>query len=472
MADASLSLGSRTATGANCLPFRRRQALRLTLLKSRLKEYLTFDCALFKLAVGFVAYVAALGLGVWRPRRAFLLLSKLHRADWLGVANARAERLAREAAAQASTGGCHPILSFFEDHIERNAPILHALKFMESDPCRVFGGLAMVLKSPAAGDKGVLLLQYSGIFPLFARFFDVQRLASRYYLVLEPAWSGYCDANVVSYCRFPFPVFVQAYEPRDAEFVARTRSNLVVVPTSANGWVDHRLFRPLPGIAKDVDVVMVAGWAEYKRHWRFFHALARLKRAGHRLRVLLLGYPLSFAKETVLNQAAYYGVADQLEVHQSVPYPKVNEFLNRAHVSILWSRREGVNRAIIEGMFAGLPCIVREGLNYGYPYPYINPQTGCFASERDLPAKLLSIIGNAHRLSPREWVLANMSCQRSTAVLSEYIGKTAVSRGEPWKGGLAVKVNKLDAMEYWNPQDYHGFEEDYRFLRSTLRKPT
>jgi hypothetical protein len=129
----------------------------------------------------------------------------------------------------------------------------------------------------------------------------------------------------------------------------------------------------------------------------------------------------------------------------------------------------GQTWAIIEGMFAGVPCLVREGFNYGYHYPYINPQTGCFAAENQLPDKLLWMTENYRQFTPREWVAANMTCQRATEILSSVIARTAAARGEPWTGGLAVKVNKLHNMDYWEPEDARRFEPDYQFLRSAIR---
>jgi glycosyltransferase involved in cell wall biosynthesis len=448
---------------------RERMKLALKLFKLRFTEHLMHEAPLFKKCMGLFGYLAARVLGLaGNRRRAFLLLTKLHRADLVVLANGRAEQEAREAAAHAAHGVDHPLLTLYRDHIDHLKPTPGTAKSFE-DPKGLLGPLVKVIKSAAAGEKGVLLLQYSSIFPLFAKRFDIHQIAARYHIVLEPDWSGYCDANILSYSQFPFPVFVQAFEPRDAEFIRNLRSNLVVVPTSTNWWVDHRLFRPLAGVEKDMDVVMVAGWGEYKRHHRFFAALGHLRRAGHQLRVLLLGYPAGLTRQDIVQQAKFYGVADQLEIHESVAYRQVNELVNRAKVNVIWSRKEGVNRAIIEGMFAGLPCLVREGFNYGYRYPYINNQTGCFVRERDLPARLLWMVNNAHRFSPREWVLANMSCQRSTSLLSETIGKTAAERGESWHEPVAVKVNWLSSMQYWDSQDASRFEADYAFLRHALR---
>jgi glycosyltransferase involved in cell wall biosynthesis len=447
------------------LTFRQRRALGLRLFRRRCKEALEFDSALLKKAAGMGAYLLARGL--WATgdvRRGFSLFCKLHRGDFLARANSRVERLARGAV----TGEEKVVLDLYQQHVEcvGFSPLVARL---DRQPEKLLGSIALVLKSPRADEKGVLLLQYSYTFPLFARRFDLQKVASRYHIVLEPDWSGFCDPNILLYSRYPFPVFVQAFEPRDAQFITNLRSNLVVVPTSTNWWVDHRLFRPLPGAEKAFDLVMVAAWGAYKRHHRFFRALGRLKRKGYRARALLLGYPVGLTKEDLYREAAYYGITDQLEFHEWVPYEKVNEFVNRAKVNIIWSRKEGVNRAIIEGMFAGVPCLVREGFNYGYHYPYINAQTGCFAAEDRLPERLLWMIENYQRFNPREWVAANMTCQRSTEILAGVIAKSAAAQGEPWTGGLAVKVNKLHNMDYWEPEDARRFEPDYQFLRSAIR---
>jgi glycosyltransferase involved in cell wall biosynthesis len=328
-----------------------------------------------------------------------------------------------------------------------------------------------VLKSATDDEKGVILLLYSHIFPLFAKLFDVEAIAARYHVVLEPSWSGYCDPNVLCYTQYDFPVFVEAYEPRDAEFIRRTDSNLIVVPTSTNWWVDHRVFRPLADSPKDTDIVMVAGWGGYKRHDRFFAALGALRQRHIRPKVTLIGYGLGMSKQDILDRAAYYGVLDQIECYEGLKQDQVNRHLNRAKVNIIWSRKEGVNRAIVEGMFAGVPCIIRDGFNYGYRYPYINAATGCFSSEEDLPDTIVTMLESYTSYAPREWAMANMSCERATGILADAIGSVARRTGEPFTGDLAVKLNGLDNMYYWDTAaSDHRFAADYAFLQSARVK--
>jgi hypothetical protein len=184
--------------------------------------------------------------------------------------------------------------------------------------------------------------------------------------------------------------------------------------------------------------------------------------------VVLVGYALGLTLADVQASARAFGVADQIEWYENIPQDAINRHLNRSKVNLLWSRKEGVNRAIIEGMFAGVPCIVREGFNYGHHYAYINEKTGRYASEADLPDTLLWMTENGHRFDPYPWVVEHMTCQRSTQIMEQTLRQHT---NESWTTGLAVKTNDLYGMAYWDERDKARFEGDYAFLRSVIRGP-
>lgn len=265
-------------------------------------------------------------------------------------------------------------------------------------------------------------------------------------------------------------MFVESGEPRDTRFLERLGANLVPLPVAGNWWVDHRIFRPLPGVAKDADVMMIACWGDYKRHARVFAALRGLRRAGSRLKLVLAGYPAAGrTRDDVCRQARYYGVRDQVEFHERLSAEEVNYQLNRCKVNLLWSRREGFNRSVIEGMFADVPCVMREGFNYGHKYPYINAHTGRYSTERGLPATLLWMVENYRTFSPRAWVMGHMSCERGTELMEKAIRKVVIEAGAAWTRGLALKASHLDGVCYWDEGDRAAFREDYAFLSSLVR---
>lgn len=441
----------------------------LGLAKQRFVEFLTFDSAPARTAFSAALSLAAVALyGAGRFRTAISMAMALDRGAYAGPLPSIVRRALTDDPAVAPGWVNHVrgrVQRTCAEHVRHLSLTATTSKFFAT-PERLLGPLAMVVKTPCGDEKGVLLLLYSHVLPLFLRLFDLEKVCARYHLVLEPSWSGYCNPDVLCYRYVDAPIFVQAYEPRDRSFIDGLRSNLVAIPTSNNWWVDHRMFVPLPGVRKDIDVIMVAGWGNYKRHARFFQALSALRRRGVRMSVALVGYPLGFSADDLRSMASHYGIADQIAWHENLSQPEVNALLNRSKVNVLWSRKEGVNRAIIEGMFADVPCIVRAGFNYGYAYPYINDATGRYATEDELPDLLVRMVEQHDRFAPRGWVMEHMSCQESTRIVERTM--TAHLR-EAWSDGLAVKTNGLHGMAYWSDEDGSRFADDYAFLASAIR---
>ncbi len=170
----------------------------------------------------------------------------------------------------------------------------------------------------------------------------------------------------------------------------------------------------------------------------------------------------------MIDLAKHYGVADQVEFHEWLNSSEVNKMLNRARVNIIWSKKEGSNRALVEGMLSGVAGILLKGHNYGFKYKHINEQTGWFVSENELPDKLYQYCRHEHNLESRSWILENMSCQSATSIINAALQKFAYSTGQIWSHDCVVKVSGLHSMEYWNPGDRLLFNEDYEWIKTQI----
>ena len=337
------------------------------------------------------------------------------------------------------------------------------------DPRRLIGTRLLAIKSPRPGERGVIVADYNYIFPLLAGLFDLRAIVERYFLVLEPGWNGYCSPDILLFSHLPGPVFVETIEPRDRDvLIAFGDPYRPAHPLSTNSWVDYRHSVTVSAERRDIDVIMVAAWARYKNHWEFFRAISELRRRGRRLNVTLVGYPVDLTRHDILPLARHYGIDDQITIHERVSQKRVAELLARSRLHVLWSNREGSNRAIIEAMFAGVPTILKDGFNYGYHYPHINPQTGRYVPEHQLADAIEETLGGLGAFSPREWALDNVTCQHATARLEAVVRDEAVRLGEPWTTGLAVRVSTLDTQDYWDPAARSRFDEDHAFLESVL----
>ena len=337
---------------------------------------------------------------------------------------------------------------------------------------RLIGTRLLVVQASEPHQKGVLVADYNHVFPLLLSLFDAPAIASRYHIVLEPSWVGYCTPEILACKAGNLPAFVQTREPRDRDLlVALGRPLVPVYPLAANSWVDDRGFAAVPRDRRDIDVVMIAAWAKYKRHWSFFQAMSGLRKRGHRLKIALIGYPQDLSMTDVLAQARYFGIADQVEAFEALPRQEVIGLLSRSKVHVLWSKREGTPRAIIEALFADVPIVMREGFNYGHHYPYINPQTGAYASEATLGDTIMRLLA-AKDLSPRAWAMEHMTVAVAVRFLEAAIQAKAESEGERWSPGVVRKVSGLHQQEYWDPEDRARFARDYAFLESTIRQPS
>lgn len=429
------------------------------------RDYLQFDSRLFAKAVATSGLAAARVFALaGQRRRSFQILATLHRSAFSTRASQVAERrLQSELDAAADSRD-----NILDEHLRNVRPDSGTNSYFKN-PERLLGTRLIVLKAPAGAERGLLIFDYTPFFPLLPRLFHADKILARYHLVLEPSWTGFCDLDLVSASRFADPVFVQVLEPRDRQFIDGLGPRFVPIPITMNWWADYRVFRPIPGAKKEVDLIMIASWARFKRHEQFFTALARLKARGVKLRAALVGYPNGLTKENVLEMARRRGLDDQIEIHESLTPEGVNRQFNRARANIVWSRREGVNRAIIEGMLAGLPGVLRRGFNYGHPYPFINDATGSFADEHDLPDVLVRLLERADTMQPRDWILQNMSVDHAAAAVNAAVQTWSDRARQPWSSGLVKKVGFLNAMRYWDEADQQRFEPDYQFLRSQIR---
>lgn len=309
----------------------------------------------------------------------------------------------------------------------------------------------IILKTKSGSEKGVLLLTFSNYFPYFFKLFkeDIYR---DYHVVLEPSWVGYFVPDILIFLAARERVFVQGVEDRDLEFLRSLKSNLVPMRLAANYWVHPDIFHPIEGVKKEYDFIIVALWADFKRHYALFRALKAL--GNKKVRCACVGQPWPRTLQSIRDEAAYYGVADQVDFYEDIPQKEVNVLFNKSKAHILTSRKEGSNRVIIEAMFAGVPSFLLEGFNYGTRYPYFNAQTGGFVKEKDLPALMQRIHDDEFAsLKPRQWVLDNMSPVIATKILEREI-----YGGE--NGALQVKVNAPE-LQYFSGDGGPGMNEEY-----------
>ncbi|MDP5029606.1 MAG: glycosyltransferase [Paraglaciecola sp.] len=439
-------------------------SLKTNLLINRVVEFIKYDFNHLKYPLVLCCHVVIYILQKFNKHSlAFKIASNVYRTGWSGSDELGTNVAHYYFKANKSLG------RQISDEFINNLPVLsNTAKFFER-PQEMLNGIITVLKNPSDIEKGALIINYSYYFPLFIRFFDVEKIAESFNIILEPSWAGFCEENILSYSLINAPIFLQVYEKRDKRFIERLDSNIIPVEVGPSWFINHNNFVPPTSGKRDIDILMVAAWAKFKRHNAFFKALIPLISDKPDLKIVLVGYPVDMSKEQILQLANLHGIADNIEIYEWITPQEVSELQKRAKVNVLWSKFEGNNRAIIEGMFCDTPVIMRKGHNYGEHYSFINGQTGYFADEQNFKDIYQKISLNIDKMSPRNYVMDNRNCIIGTAIMSDAIKKYEVNNQRPWTSDLAVKVNDLHGMAYLVSQSEH-YQASYSLIASLLKK--
>jgi glycosyltransferase involved in cell wall biosynthesis len=321
-------------------------------------------------------------------------------------------------------------------------------------------GNLIVLKAPLKNERGVLLLTYTAASHFFLVNFDVGEISKRYAIVLEPSWATFPEPYMGLFsCSEPHTV-CEMISAEAAEAVGKAQIPVLPIGIGAQDWVDTEVFKPLPEVRKDFDVVMIANFAPWKRHDVLFRAMQKLR--PRRIRVALVGVTWERTREEFEQEIRRYGVQDDCTVFQRIPPAQVNEILNRSKVKVLLTKIEGANRALSEAMSANVPVLVYKHI-VGPRRTDINPMTGMYADDDELPDVLMRAIESYKRFQPRAWYLQNSGYQNSTSTLNEALRLAAHARNENWTTDIVGKVNRPNA-EYVRAADRASLEPAWREL--------
>jgi glycosyltransferase involved in cell wall biosynthesis len=325
----------------------------------------------------------------------------------------------------------------------------------QPETSRRIGRAAILKPYVSEREKGVLFISFENEWLKLLRFGVLRDVAHRYALVLAPSGSPH---NLVSYV-FPQalsgPVFTLLSHAEEQRLFGRIAPQYVVVPLFASSWVNPDIFEPLPRARRDLDLVMVANFARFKRHFALFKALRTMP---PHLRILLIGQDEGRRNaETVLAAARSYGVADRFTLVRNAPWQSVADALCRARASAILSRREGSCVVVAESLFADTPVALLHDAEVG-SRAFINAQTGRLLRESSLASQLTAFIAQADRYSPRRWAQEHISCQASSWVLNDVVRQVLWADGQDWTRDLAILC--------WRPDPYLVHSEDRAMMRA------
>lgn len=310
---------------------------------------------------------------------------------------------------------------------------------------------SLVLKPPLAnGERGALLVQFEyNWYRLLAQIPQWKEIEGQYDILWGTSWSP-TDFTLLDWVlrRAQGSVIVLPSHPSDAARLAAFDARIRCPPVlSACDWLDPACFAPKPWVQRDIDILMVANWAPFKRHFELFLALRRMPKS---LRVVLIGQPEArHTAESIRELARSLGVPQEAEIHERLPVEKVHQMQCSARTALILSRREGSCVAAVEALFAGAPLGMRADAHVG-ALACVNERTGMRFTPGRLARELPLFLERAATFEPRRWAEEHLTHHHAMEKLNAFMKSLASERGLPWTRDLAAIR--------WNP--YPEFLDD------------
>jgi glycosyltransferase involved in cell wall biosynthesis len=295
---------------------------------------------------------------------------------------------------------------------------------------------SLVLKPPGEdGERGVFYSSFEYNWLRIASAPGARAFFRNYYLVGASSWSPPDFASFVHLAGLSEdPAFIGISNQADLETYRIAVPVIEPLPLMACDWVNPDHYDPKPRSERDIDILMVANWLSFKRHWLLFEALRDLPKT---LRVVLVGRNGQGRTEREIRaEARAFGVRQDLELHTDIGIDAVSDFQSDARVSLLFSAREGSCVAPVECFFANTPVGMMQDCHVG-SRAYINDRTGVLFRRAGLARQLASFLERADSYSPREWAMENVTCHRSSRFLNDFLATHAARRGHPWTRDIA-----------------------------------
>jgi glycosyltransferase involved in cell wall biosynthesis len=316
----------------------------------------------------------------------------------------------------------------------------------------------------SVSERGLLLVSFETELAKLAGLASLSELQREYAIVFVPTWQPFYSPALFAFAaRALQPYWIMPSSREDRELCADLGPLCRPLPFQASSWVSHAQY-DRPQADKTIDLLMLANFNSYKRHWRLFEAMRDLPPS---LRVVLAGRPFGGrSADSLLAEADAFGVRERIEIHEDPSDQEVAMLLASAKVFCALSHREGSYIAIAEALMAGTPVAMFADAVVG-SREYIGPQTGWLLDpRRELGPQLLRCLENAAELKPRQWAKTNICAEVNFPRLNALMRQDAARIGEAWTRDLTGFFCRHFEFEYFDNAAQSALQPAYQSLHT------
>jgi hypothetical protein len=323
-----------------------------------------------------------------------------------------------------------------------------------------------ILLKPAISkrERGLLLVSFEPELAKLASLAALPELEDQYAIVFLPTWQPfYSDALFAFAARAKRAYWIMPSSTPDQALCADFGSLCKPLPFQASSWIARAQYAKVAA-TKSIDLLMLANFNSYKRHWRLFEAARDLPPS---ISIVLAGRP--FGGRTInslIAEADAFGVRDRIQICEDPSDAEVATLLASAKVFCALSHKEGSYIAVAEALIADTPVAMFANAIVGSK-EYLGPATGwLLAPDRPLAPQLLECLSSADQLHPRSWAQVHIAAEINVPRFNEIMRRDALQLGEAWTVDLAPFFCRHFEFAYFDPNAEGAFRPAYQGLAS------
>lgn len=310
-------------------------------------------------------------------------------------------------------------------------------------------------------EKGAIIFKFSETFTPAYLFLNLKILTKYFRVILEPSSVGYSLPEILAWSNLGTEkIIVLSPYYDDFDFLLSTTTNLIPIKLGPADWVDSSKFYKIPNTHKEYDSLYVANFNPIKRVERYIQAVVNINRFIPNYKAALVCAGFGTAQKEVLAILECAKMRNvSIEIFSKLNQNELNALFNNTKVNVLISLREGANKGLAEGLFAGAPALLIKE-NVGGNHLHINQQTGCVIPDAKIEEALIWFTENYNKFTPHEWAIEHISPLASSKLLSDKLKEIEESEGRIWTKDIFIKINK--------PELNYLYEENHWLLSERL----
>lgn len=321
-------------------------------------------------------------------------------------------------------------------------------------------------------EPGAILVKFEHELEKIATLKSLPKLEKQYKILFFPSWQPFYSVPLsLLEARLTNQICVMPADFAESSICTEYSDKFHHLPFHSASWVRGDIYGP-PAQEKTIDLLMVANFARYKRHWKLFEALADLPKG---LNVVLAGIAREKrTREVLLGEARLFGVEDRITIVEGAsdhPHkrqqgkPTIRQLLSQSRLFCALTHKEGTFNTVSEALMAGTPVAMFKNAKIGTK-AYINEKTGfLFNPKKSLSSQIDIALKKADNLNPQEWAKSNISAEANCRKMNDELSSWYKQQGLQWTKDIEPFFCQHLDFRYFNSQGDEELNGEYKRLK-------